>query len=693
MLAFQYSVYVIPLLIAAVLSLVLASYALRRAEPEEAHTFGLLMAGIAIWTFFLALNVSGANLETQLLFNRLKYLGVVLVPPLWLLLALQYTKQDSIFSQPRYATLLFIPGLISLLIVLTDGWTHWWWPEVWLDDLNGYPFLGRSHGLAYFLSTLVDYGMLFAGFLLYVKFYRQTRALYRTQVILMLIAGGFPLVASIAYHLRLVSLPWGPDAFAFSISGILMSVAIFHYRFLDIVPVARRTVVEQIPEGMLIIDKEGRVVDANPTAYTLLDAPSDALIGRPLLEIPAPLGVRAAFATGMNMGLQAPFTQDVHVTRAQGARVLAVKVTTLSGPHDRPAGRIVLLQDITERVRVQQELETLYEETERARERMALIISTTTDAIVLVGEEGSILAMNPAARKALGTTYYAGFPAALRSWLKQVQEETHRATTEIEINQQMYYITAAPVTGTGLVFTMHDITHFKELARLKDEFVSTVSHDLRSPLTSILGYAMMAQRAGTSEERRLLALERIEASAHRMTQLIEDLLALATLEAGVQPTMESVTLDQLAQEAIEDLEGAALRKGVIIRTQLAPVPPVLANPKMMRQAWHNLLSNAIKYTPAGTIVVTTTTRNQHVEGVVRDTGMGIPAADIPYIFDKFYRVEAVVSADIVGTGLGLALVKSIVEQHGGQVWVESVLGEGSTFGFRLPAVAENLLSS
>lgn len=682
--AFHYSPYAVPLFAASILALGLAVYALRRRQPDEALTFGFLMLGIAVWTFFLGLNVSGRNLETQLFFNRLKYLGVSIVPPLWLVLALQYTNRDSFLARRRNVFLIFLPGLLGLLVVLTDAWTHWWWPEVWLNEFNGYPALGRTHGLIYNLSTVVHYLYVLSGLLLYIDFYRRARSVYRLQAGLMLTAAIFPLIASVVYHMGYQPLPWGMDAFAFSLTGIVMAAAIFRYSFLDIVPVARRMVVEQMPDGILVVSAQGRVVDTNPAGLTLLDVEEEDLVGQKLVDVIDSPALREALTEWLATEKDQNYSQDVYVRTSPVEKVLSLNMTTLSGQQDKPLGNIILVKDITERVAVQRELEYLYQEAEQARERLALIISTASDAIVLLGRQGEILAMNPAAQKILRTETYADFPEELKGLLREAQQTSEVSTTEIEIHKQSFHVTAVPVAATGLVFTMHDVTHFKDLARMKDEFVSTVSHDLRSPLTSIIGYASIAQRKSSSEESRTQALQRIEVSAQRMTQLIEDLLSLATLEAGVPPVMERVCIDRLAREAIEDLEGAALRKGLTIIPKLAPVPPILGNPKMLAQAWHNLLSNSIKYTPSGTIIVSTAALDHHVQGVVEDTGIGIPPADLPYIFDKFYRVKNEKTDEIVGTGLGLALVKSIVEIHNGQVWVDSLLDKGSTFGFRLP---------
>jgi two-component system phosphate regulon sensor histidine kinase PhoR len=686
---FQYSPYAIPLFVSTAIIVALAIYALRRRESPEARILGWLMVAVGTWTLFNAISVLGRNLRTQLLFNRLKYLGVMMTPPLWLLLALQYTRHPVMRSR-RSRVLIFLPSLLLLLVVLTDGWTHWWWPEVRLSSFNGYPSLWRTHGVIYYVHIAVSYLYILGGLGLYVWFFFSVQAMYRRQAALMVLAGAVPLVASAITNLELVRFPWSLDMFFFTLSGALITVAITQYRFLDIVPVARQAIVEQLSDGVIVVDAQGRVVDANAAAQALVARPDRAFVGHPLLAALRP-SLRKPVAALLAAEPPEALHRDVHLTQADGAtpQSLALETTPLYRRQSTRLGQILIVRDITERVAVQQELERLYRRAEAERERLALIISTARDAIVLLGEAGEILAINPAARQVLqaeaGDTAEA-FPPPLRLWLDEVHGETHLVETEIKLDAQVFHVAAAPVAGTGLVFTMHDITHFKSLAQLKDEFVATVSHDLRSPLTSVLGFAELALHRRAKEEAQEMALKRIVTSARRMNDLINDLLDLAKIEAGITPEEleETVALDDLARVALDDLEGAALEKGITLVRDLDPVPPRPLASRRITQVWRNLIGNAIKYTPSGTVTVRTRSADQAVQGQVEDTGIGIPPADQPYIFDKFYRVQVPQTEDITGTGLGLALVKSIVEQHGGRVRVESAPGEGSTFTFTLP---------
>ncbi len=678
----QFSPYAIPLLVAAVASLGFAWYALGRRQRAEALIFGLMMIGLCWWSLLYALHICATDPETQYLFNRLKYIGVVLIPPLWLTLAIQHTQRQS--PGRWLMILIFLPAMFLLPVALTDHWTHLWWSETWLEAFNGQTVMRSMHAPLYWVHLATGYAFVTLGLWLYVRLYRRTGQVLRRQAVLMIGAAAIPLVGNVLTQVGLSPMPWGLDSFFFTLGGALLAVAIFRYRFLDIVPVASQAVVEQIPEGVIVADADGYIIDLNPAASRLIGAGRHESIGRPLASAVGPPELGRAVAALVQQGLEQPAECEAQIAGANNPRTLSLSATPLSHPTAGQVGHIILLSDISDRVAARAELEELYRQAEIERERLALTIRTVNDAIVLLDTEGRILASNPTAQQILNAEQSSEFPAPLRAMLDQAQATDGVTETEIEIEGQYFHVTAAPVAGTGLALTMHDVTHFQQLARLKDEFVRTVSHDLRTPLASIRGYAQLALRQRTSEQKRREALERIDRAVTRMSALISDLLDLATVEAGVSYDTELVRLDKMARAAIRELEGAALARGLEIRCDLTETPVLEADPRLITQMWRNLIDNAIKYTDQGTVSIQVQVKGNLLLGRVTDTGIGISPADLPYVFDKFFRAKSPYPRDATGTGLGLSLVKTIVETYGGRVWAESQVGIGSTFGFSLP---------
>lgn len=243
----------------------------------------------------------------------------------------------------------------------------------------------------------------------------------------------------------------------------------------------------------------------------------------------------------------------------------------------------------------------------------------------------------------------------------------------------------SPIPDVGAAVTLHDITNLKKLDRIKSEFVSTVSHDLRSPLTAIMGYVDLLDRVGPVNDTQKEFVRRIHVSVRNITSLVDDLLNLGRIEAGFDSRREALQLAQLVRFSVDGLLPRAQDKGQTIDLELPEqLPTFYGNPVQIRQMIDNLVENAIKYTPAGgSVDVLARQDGDQILLQVKDSGLGIPAIDLPYIFDKFYRASNA-SSEATGTGLGLAIVKSIVENHRGRIWVDSAVGVGSTFTVVLP---------
>ncbi|HID62767.1 MAG TPA: response regulator [Anaerolineae bacterium] len=330
------------------------------------------------------------------------------------------------------------------------------------------------------------------------------------------------------------------------------------------------------------------------------------------------------------------------------------------------------------------------------RSKLETIIGSTEDAVIVTDSEMRVLLLNKAARRAFGlkSAEVTNKPIAqvvkneslINLFVRSISSsQAQRGEIPLEDGRTLN-ANLTPIPGVGYVAVMQDITYLKELDRMKSEFVSTVSHDLRSPLTTIKGFAQLLPKAGPLTPQQQEFSAKILKGVENITELIEDLLDLGKIEAGVGLEMDVCQLDAIINKVVEDLRSQAEAKRQRLDVELPPqLPPVLGNEIRLGQVVANLVSNAIKYTPDGGLIsVRVSNSNDQIVVSVQDTGFGIPLADQPYIFDKFYRVQSEETDGISGTGLGLAIVKSVVERHNGRVWVESEPGVGSTFTFILP---------
>jgi two-component system phosphate regulon sensor histidine kinase PhoR len=241
---------------------------------------------------------------------------------------------------------------------------------------------------------------------------------------------------------------------------------------------------------------------------------------------------------------------------------------------------------------------------------------------------------------------------------------------------------------SGAIAVFHDISRLKELEKVRQDFVANVSHELRTPLTTIKGYTETLLDGALREEVAPQFLQVIQKHADRLAKIVEDLLTLSKVESKeFQLKKEKLHLSELIDDVLEFVKEVAEKKKISIDT--VPISPSLTiegDRNILEQVLFNLLDNAIKYSrEGGKITISANQKDQNeIEVSVRDNGIGIPQEDLPRIFERFYRVDKGRSQELGGTGLGLSIVKHLISAHGGRVWAESQLGEGSIFYFTLP---------
>lgn len=266
-----------------------------------------------------------------------------------------------------------------------------------------------------------------------------------------------------------------------------------------------------------------------------------------------------------------------------------------------------------------------------------------------------------------------------------LQLVTSRIATYID-NARLYRKTQDQVTELQKLYD-----EVKKLEQLKTDMIRIASHDLKNPLAGIMGYIEMLQweLEGQADEQQQLYLQRIESAALHMQRIISSILSLERIETLIeQQNSIALDLNRLAQQTFERYQGEAIMKGQTLRLTTAPEPTVtLADPYQLQEALDNLVNNALKYTPAGGEIDIVVQREDERASIrVRDTGYGIPAAKQKQLFTPFYRARTEETREIKGSGLGLHLVKNIIERHDGQMYVSSLYRHGSTFGFDLPLI-------
>ncbi|MDK2926074.1 MAG: two-component system, OmpR family, sensor histidine kinase ResE [Bacillota bacterium] len=341
------------------------------------------------------------------------------------------------------------------------------------------------------------------------------------------------------------------------------------------------------------------------------------------------------------------------------------------------------------------------------RDQLANILGSMTDGVITFDAGGAVLIFNPPAASYLAplTELAAGKRLGLDIRLPELEEAFRQVVetgtvqgAEVTVGSKVLACRLAPLTdprGTvrGVVSVLLDMTRERRLEEMRREFVANVSHELRTPLTYLQGYTeaiLDGLAADPDEEKKYLKI--ILDETLRLRRLVSDLLDLSRIEAG-QLALEKgeVNLAELCSEVAEKVRPLAEEKEIRLELDVpAQLPPAWGNADRLQQVLINLLDNALRHTGAGgKVAVTAKVQGEELAVSVHDTGPGIPPEELPYIFERFYKVEKARTRTTAGTGIGLAIVKGLVEAHGGRVWVESTPGKGSVFTFTVPAAGRN----
>ena len=343
-------------------------------------------------------------------------------------------------------------------------------------------------------------------------------------------------------------------------------------------------------------------------------------------------------------------------------------------------------------------LETTLRQVEEERNKLDTLFRHMADGMVAFDNEGGLLQSNPAAELLLGkhltaeSTYEEVFPN-----VQVQQEDLAQDGRSIEVdfaaNQRFLKIYFAPIRlgadSQGLMAVLHDVTEQQKLDESRREFVATVSHELRTPLTNVRGYAETLMSADDIDrETQVRFLSVISSEADRMTRIVKDLLTLTRLDYNrMEMKMEPMDLLSIGKKAVQAMEMEAKNRGLTLTARRPDaLPGTVGDAERIQQVVVNILTNAIKYNkPDGSITVTCGSEGGRVFLRVEDTGIGVPKADLPRIFERFYRVDKARSRESGGTGLGLAIARQIAETHGGSIAFDSEYGKGSVVTLWLPA--------
>jgi two-component system phosphate regulon sensor histidine kinase PhoR len=374
-------------------------------------------------------------------------------------------------------------------------------------------------------------------------------------------------------------------------------------------------------------------------------------------------------------------------------RVIGVLTLTHPEPHHFIPEQLELLEAIAAQAATAIENASLFMRVNTERAVLEAIIAGVEDIILVTDLGDRLILANPAAQQSLALD-----EAALGQPLSQIVNEPELleffrtgggsgVTRKVALrNSRVFDCALVDVPEVGRVLGMHDVTPFETLNTMKSEFVSHVAHDLKSPLAVIMGYAWMLTESPTIEPEERSYAQRILNSISKMKELIDNILDIGRIEMGIEAEFARTDLAAVVRNATNSLQSLADKRQVSLETTVTEGLPAVHGAQLrLEQAVSNLVGNALKFTPAGgSVKVWAGVEKGELVVRVTDTGPGIPHWEQARLFQKFSRLRREETRAQEGHGLGLAIVRSVVEAHRGRAWVESQAGQGSTFAFALP---------
>jgi PAS domain S-box-containing protein len=670
----QVTPYTGPLVLSLLVTAGLSWYGFRRFRAGGDRltlAFATLMAVFATWEVVSIVGLTATTRGPKIGAIYAANLVTGAVPLAWLWFALSYADRERWVTRPRLALLAIDPVVVTVG-TLTDGWHGRMYTSVELTA--GSPtYLARDPGPLWNVHALYSYLLVVAGAFLIVQTVYNAQRTYRLQGGFAVAGALIALVGNAAFFVGV-----GPDyvnltPLVAAVSGLLFAVGIFRYRFLDLVPVARDTVVDHMAEGYVVLDGNDRIVDLNPAACRLVGTTENEALGEAFAAVFPPAESLVAAGDG-GVGPDEGSTAldaDLQFDTERGQRHVEASVSPLT---DGPGGdgRVIVFRDVTER----REVELRYQR----------LIENATDVVTVLDETGRITFQSPSIERVLGYDpdemvshevfeyiHPEDREQAIEEFSKGIETTGFTASLEYRfrhsdgswrtIESLGRNLLDDPVVD-GVVINSRDVTEQRRRQRRLertnerlDRFTSVLSHDLRNPLNVAQGNLELAREGDEA------AFDEVAAAHDRMRRIVENVLAIAR-EGDAVADPEPVAVDDVARRAWDAVatEGATL----VIEAD----ERVLGDPERLQRALENCYRNAVEHGADDATSLTVTVALEGDELAVADDGAGVDDDAFGELFDDDYTTAA------DGTGLGLSIVRSVAEAHGWTVRAEAADGGG-----------------
>ena len=704
--------YTLLLLVAVGISAALAIAVLRNRPNLGNHAFAVLMVSVGIWAFLTMFEVASFDHPTKIFSGNLKYLFIAVIPVAWFTFSLYYANRIRGLKTSRLLMLSVVPAL-TVLMVATNNLHHLMFRQVEWFQSDSFYLISRKFGPWFWIHTAYSYILLFLGFIFIAKSLMDAQRIYRSQVISLMVAATAPWACNVLFLSGAQPFPkLDLTPFAFSISGLAVMWGILRYRLLDIVPIARDIVIQNMSDGIIVMDPDHRILDLNRSAARLAGVQQNSVIGRSADQVIS-WWPRLPVIGHLN---DAGLPTIIEIENSGSYQFLQVKASVLRN-NDKLTGHLVILRDVTEAMAAQEALRQSEERFKSLSENAPMIVVTLDDV-------GAISYANPAWESILGHTKEAVMG---RRFTDFVVEKQHARCTDIHQqlingkksvaacnlemvsqtgNQRIFDFTASVNSNeegriTGIIGMAKDITEENQLQEQllqsqKMEAIGTlaggIAHDFNNLLMGMQANVSLLRLDPGNDDAYREKLQRIEDQIQSGSSLTRQLLGYARRSHSIFGPLD---LHQLIDDSLNVVERT--NKNIRIHRQLNASPAVLnADQGQMEVVLLNLFVNAVDAMPnSGELTVSThrpleeelaehwsdVDPGPYIEIEVADTGTGMDEGTIKRIFEPFFTTKEIGR----GTGLGLASVYGVVKNHHGHIRVSSRIGKGATFRLLLPA--------
>ena len=702
-----FTIYSVFFLVTSLVSFFVAILAWNRRSVKGARELAWLMIASGIGAFWIIFETAAPTIAEKIFWAKLEYLGGVTTPVFYLIFVLRFTGKDKLLSLNNILLLFIIPA-ITLALALTNEKHNLIW--------SGFSAISERtnlmeyyHGVCFWIGYIAyAYLILLSASIYLVDFIIHHTKKFRTQGLIVLIGGLFPWIVSIIYLTGSNPVP-GLDLTPASItlSGSLAAYAIFYFHFLDLVPIARETLVETLSDGIMVLDTQNRIQDINKAALSFLGITNKNIIGSQA-ELSG-----ASVIPLLNAAIDHESIDLIEITDNSEIKSFRVLKNAIK---NQPGSRLVVIRDITDSKRAEEALkesEIKYRGlAENSPDAIAIYVK---GKIVFVNNECLRLMAAATSEELIGKSviefvhpdYRALVAERMRKVVSEgtvlplIEEKFLRLDgSEVEVEVKAMSIRFGNKLAVQLI--IRDITErkqaeqklikAKELAeesdRLKSAFLANMSHEIRTPMNSILGFTELLKTEDLTGKQQKEYIQNIKKGGDRLLNIINDIIDISKIESGqMKVSITKTNINEQIEYISSFFRPEVEEKGIqlIFKNTLPDKDAVInTDREKIFAILTNLVKNAIKFTGEGFIELGYKKKEKLLEFFVKDTGSGIRQEHKEFIFERFRQGSDSLVRNYEGAGLGLSISKAYVEMLGGTIWVDSELGKGSVFYFTIP---------